>query len=122
MKKNISNKVLKKSLSLLNNQYKLEIIYYLGLRRKMRFGEIKKDLGTITQQLLTKLLREMEKDTLITREVSKGFPRRVDYSLTKFGKSTKPIINSIFRWELNNSTLINKVVKKNVLDSIYDYY
>jgi DNA-binding HxlR family transcriptional regulator len=120
--KNLSNRVLKKSLSLLNNKFKLEILYHLNIRRKMRFGEIKNNIATITQQLLTKLLREMEKDTLITREVSKGFPRRVDYSLTKFGKSTKPIINSIFRWELNNSTLINKVVKKNVLDSIYDYY
>ena len=122
MKKNISNKVLKKSLSLLNNKYKLEIIYYLGLRRKMRFGEIKKDLGTITQQLLTKILKEMEKDSLIIRKEFSGFPRRVDYVLTDFGKGTRPIINSIVKWEINNNKLITKVLKKKVTDSIYDYY
>ena len=122
IEKNISNKVLKKSLSLFSNKYKLEIIYYLHIRGKMRFGEIKNEIGTITQQLLTKLLRGMEKNTLITREESKDFPRRVDYSLTNFGKSTKAMINSIFKWEQNNSRLINKVIKKNIIDSIYDYY
>jgi DNA-binding HxlR family transcriptional regulator len=121
MEKNISNKALKKSLTLLNNKYKFEIIYYLS-SKTLRFGELKKKINTITQQLLTKLLREMEKDQIINKKNFTGFPRRVDYSLTDLGKSIKPIINSILKWEIKNSKAINKIVKKNVLDSIYDYY
>ena len=121
MEKNISNKALKKSLTLLNNKYKFEIIYYLS-SKTLRFGELKKKINTITQQLLTKLLREMEKDQIINKKNFTGFPRRVDYSLTDLGKSIKPIINSILKWEIKNSKAIKKIVKKNVLDSIYDYY
>ena len=121
MKKNNLNKTLKKCLILLNSKYKLEIIFYLSVK-KMRFGEIKENIETITQQLLTKLLREMEKDNLIIREEFKYFPRRVDYSLTAFGKSTKPIINSLCKWEKNNLKIINKLIKENFLNSVYDYY
>ena len=121
VEKTISNRILKKSLTLLNNKYKFEIIFYLG-NKKMRFTEIKKNIGTITQQLLTKLLREMEKDKLIVREKYNGLPRRVDYSLTNFGKSTKIIVNCISRWEQKNLKTINKVMKKKIVDSIYDYY
>lgn len=121
VEKTISNRILKKSLTLLNNKYKFEIIFYLG-SKKMRFTEIKKNIGTITQQLLTKLLREMEKDKLIVREKYNGLPRRVDYSLTDFGKSTKIIVNCISRWEQKNLKTINKVMKKKIVDSIYDYY
>ena len=121
MKKLITNKALKKGLTLLNNKYKFEIIYYLSFK-KMRFGEIKISIGTISQQMLSKLLKEMERDKLVLREKFGGFPRRVDYSLTDFGKSVKIIINSISKWELNNLKIINKVVKKKILDSVYDYY
>jgi len=121
VKKNISNKALKKSLTLLNNKYKFEIIYYLR-SKKLRFGELKKNIDTITQQLLTKLLKEMEKDQIIYRKDFAGFPRRVEYSLTNLGKSIKLIINSILKWETKNHKAINKIIKKNDLDSIYDYY
>ena len=88
----------------------------------MRFGEIKISIGTISQQLQTKLLKEMEKDGLILREKYNGFPRRVDYSLTNFGKSAKIVVNSLCRWEKNNLKIISKAVKKKILDSVYDYY
>ena len=122
MEKNLSNKVLKKSLNLFNNKYKFEILYYLNIKKKMRFGEIKIEIGLITQQLLTKLLKELEKDMLVNRNEYNGFPRKVEYTLTSFGKSTKPIINSILKWELNHIRLINKLMKKKITDSIYDYY
>ena len=118
----MSNKCLKKSLSLLNNKFKFEIIYYLGVSKKMRFGEIKKKLGTITQQLLTKILKEMEIDTLVNRKDHGGFPRKVEYTLTDLGKSAKPITNSIVKWEIRNNKLLNKLIKKKITNSIFDYY
>ena len=112
---------LKKTLIFLDNKYKIEIIYYLGLKT-MRFGEIKKNMQEITQQLLTKQLKEMDKSNLIKRKQFKGFPRRVEYSLTNFGISVQPIIQLMLSWEKDNSRKINYILKKQPLNSIYDYY
>ena len=117
----ILNIPLKKILKLLDNKYKYEIIYNLTLN-KMRFGEIKENIATITQQLLTKQLKQLEKDNLITRKKYNGFPRKVEYSLTSFGQSLKPLINIMKKWEEKNIKLINKQLKKKKLYSLYDYY
>ena len=100
VKKTIYSKPLKKILSLLNNKYKFEIIYYLGFK-KMRFGDIKESLGVITQQLLTKQLRQMEGNNLIIRKKYNGFPRKVEYSLTTLGRSLKPLVEVMLKWEKN---------------------
>ena len=112
---------LKKTLIFLDNKYKIEIIYYLGLKT-MRFGEIKKNMQEITQQLLTKQLKEMNKHNLIKRKQFTGFPRKVEYSLTNVGISSQPIIQLMLRWEKDNSRKINYILKKQPLNSIYDYY
>ena len=51
----------------------------------MRFGEIKSSLFNINQQLLVKLLKQLEKDKLIKKKEFKGFPIKVEYSITLFG-------------------------------------
>ena len=121
VQKTINSKPLKKILSLLNNKYKFEIIYYLSFQ-KMRFGEIKENLGVITQQLLTKQLKQMEGNNLIIRKKYDGFTRKVEYSLTTLGCSLKPLVEVMLKWEKNNSKKINYLLKKKFLDSIYDYY
>ena len=117
----ILNIPLKKILKLLDNKYKYEIIYNLTLN-KMRFGEIKENIATITQQLLTKQLKQLEKNNLIARKIYNGFPRKVEYSLTSFGQSLKPLINIMKKWEEKNIKLINKQLNKKKLYSLYDYY
>ena len=119
--KAILDKPLQKTLKLLNNKFKIEITYILSIN-KMRFGEIKERLTIITQQLLTKQLKQLEKDSLIKRKKYDGFPRKVEYSLTSFGRSLKPILNMMKKWEEKNIKLINKQLKKKKIDSLYDYY
>ena len=119
--KNTVNFKLKRTLNLLDNKFKFEIIYLL-LSTEMRFGEIKFTIDLITQQLLTKILRELENDNLILRKKYSGFPRKVVYSLTPFGRSLNPIIKSLLGWEEKNSIKINNQIKKRKLNSLYDYY
>ena len=121
LKKQQKLKPLKKILLFLNNRYKFEIIYYLSLQ-KMRFGEIKDNLESITQQLLTKQLKEMEKDNLIIRKKYNQFPKKVEYSLSIFGDSLVPLVKSMNKWEKTNVKKINTVIKKRLLNSIFDYY
>ena len=121
LKKQQKPKPLKKVLLFLNNRYKFEIIYYLSLQ-KMRFGEIKDSLESITQQLLTKQLKEMEKDNLIIRKKYNQFPKKVEYSLSVFGDSLIPLVKSMNKWEKTNIKKINTIMKKRLLNSIFDYY
>ena len=121
LQKQAKPKPLKKILLFLNNRYKFEIIYNLSLQ-KMRFGEIKINLENITQQLLTKQLKEMEKDSLIVRKKYNQFPKKVEYSLSVLGRTLVPLIISMNKWEKTNVKKINIIVNKRLLNSIFDYY
>ena len=116
-----NNQSLKNIYFFVGAKYKIEILYYLSLK-KMRFSEIKDNIGTITQQLLTKQLRQMEKDFLLNRKDYIGYPRRVEYSLSGLGKSLIPVISSMQKWEQINSKKILKIIKINNPKSLYDYY
>ena len=65
---------------------------------KLRFGEFNKILPTISQRMLTKQLRELEKDNLVNRKVYAEVPSKVEYSLTKKGKAVIPILDAIHNW------------------------
>ena len=112
---------LKTILNLLDNRFKFEIIYYL-LKKKLRFGEIKYSLSDINQQLLTKLLKQLEKDKLIKRKKFRGFPRKVEYEISTFGLLLKPLIDNIYKWEEKNKKALLKYIKINKNNSLYDYY
>ena len=65
---------------------------------KLRFNEINKSLPNITQRMLTKQLRELEKDNLVNRKVYAEVPPKVEYSLTEKGKSVIPILELLCDW------------------------
>ncbi len=65
---------------------------------KLRFNEINKKLPEITQRMLTKTLRQLEKDGIIKRKVYAEVPPRVEYSLTPKGESVLPILDSLCQW------------------------
>ena len=121
IKKNNNIFPLKTILNLLDNKFKFEIIYYL-LKKKLRFGEIKYSLSNINQQLLTKLLKQLEKDKLIKRKKFRGFPRKVEYEISTFGLLLKPLIDNIYKWEEKNKKALLKYIKINKNNSLYDYY
>tara|TARA_B100000965_G_scaffold33635_1_gene24834 strand:- start:123 stop:434 length:312 start_codon:yes stop_codon:yes gene_type:complete len=89
------------ALKVIGGKWKIAILYNLN-ERPHRFGELRKILYPITQQMLTKQLRELEKDNLINRTVYEVIPPKVEYSLTKFGKSFKPVIQSLCKWSSEN--------------------
>lgn len=68
---------------------------------KLRFGEINKAIPAITQRMLTKQLRELEKDDLLTRKVYREVPPKVEYTLTKKGESVIPILEELCKWGKN---------------------
>ena len=121
IRKNNNFLPLKTILNLLDNRFKFEIIYYL-LKKKLRFGEIKYSLSDINQQLLTKLLKQLEKDKLIKKKQFRGFPRKVEYEISTFGLLLKPLIDNIYKWEEKNKKVLLKYIKSKRDNSLYDYY
>ena len=78
-------------LKAISGRWKLLILISLFERVK-RFGQLQKELKGISQKVLTQQLRELELDGLIHREVYPEIPAKVEYSLTAFGETLKPII------------------------------
>ncbi|WP_377287859.1 winged helix-turn-helix transcriptional regulator [Rhizobium sp. SG2393] len=84
-------------LDLLDGKWKGVILYHL-LSGTLRFSELRRKLKGITQRMLTKQLRELEEDGLITRTVFAVVPPRVDYALSERGESLRPVLLAMKDW------------------------
>ena len=78
-------------------------------KKKVRF--VKRTLSKVTQQMLSKQLKELEQDGLVNREVKSVMPPKVEYSLTSL--SLIPILKSLSNWNNKNSRNINLNLNKN---------
>jgi DNA-binding HxlR family transcriptional regulator len=66
--------------------------------RPMRFNEIRHTIGNISQRMLTLTLRELERDGLVTRTVYPTIPPRVEYQLTKLGRTLREPLIAVADW------------------------
>jgi DNA-binding HxlR family transcriptional regulator len=71
-----------------------------------RFSEIRRSLGSISQRMLTLTLRGLERDGLVTRTVYPSIPPRVDYELTKLGRSLLEPVSAMGLWARQNRATI----------------
>ena len=75
---------------LIGDKWKVLILRDL-MNGTMRFGELKKSIGTVSQKVLTAQLRDMEEKGLLTRRIYAEVPPGVEYTLTETGYRPKPI-------------------------------
>src|SRR6056300_1709000 len=98
----------------LGGKWKIRILFTLFNNKKVRFNELKKVLKTITQQMLSKQLKELEIDGIVNRKVHQVVPpKKVEYSLTEFGLSVIPILKSFSDWNRKNTRTISLKLNKN---------
>ncbi len=86
-------------IDLISGKWKLLILRELMSGTK-RFSELKRNIPGITQKMLTKQLRDLERAGLIERKVYPEVPPRVEYSLTPLGESLKGIFDAMHEWGL----------------------
>ena len=82
-------------LIMLQGRWKSQLMYEMCIYDTVRFGQLKKDLPGITNTMLTKALRELEEDGLVSREQFNEIPPHVEYSLTEMGRDLLPVFYSI---------------------------
>ena len=88
-------------LSRVGDKWTVLVVETLGGGPK-RFNELRKALGSISQRMLTLTLRALERDGLVTRTVFPTVPPRVEYELTKLGRSLLDPVNALSLWARKN--------------------
>jgi DNA-binding HxlR family transcriptional regulator len=73
-----------------------------------RFGELRREIGGVSQKMLTQTLRGLERDGLVARVVYASVPPKVEYSLTELGRTVIRILEAIREWSEKN---IEEVLK-----------
>jgi DNA-binding HxlR family transcriptional regulator len=72
-----------------------------------RFNELRREIPSVSQRMLTLTLRNLERDGLVNRTVTPSIPPRVDYELTDLGRSLQKPIMALERWALDNVAAIH---------------
>ena len=85
------------TISLIGGKYKSLILWKLT-SGTLRFSQLRKEVPCATPKMLTRQLRELETDGLVNREVFPVVPPKLEYSLTDFGKSIQPVLESMYTW------------------------
>lgn len=84
-------------LQLIGGKYKALILWHL-VQGKKRYGALSRLISQATPKMLTQQLRELEADGLVTRTVYPVVPPKVEYALTAFGLSLKPVLDRMYAW------------------------
>ena len=90
------------TMSLISGKHKMVILYCLMEYQPVRFNEMKRYLGKITDKPLSSNLKELEEDQLIVRKEYPQIPPKVEYSLTERGESLMNVLDQLCIWGSQN--------------------
>jgi len=73
----------------------------------MRFNELRREIPSVSQRMLTLTLRNLERDGLVSRKVTPSIPPRVDYALTELGHSLQKPVQALVGWAIQHDEQIH---------------
>jgi DNA-binding HxlR family transcriptional regulator len=85
------------------NRWSLGIVHALGVAGTLRHAELGRQLAGVTQRMLTRSLRQLERDGLIVRRDHQEVPPRVDYTLTPLGRGLLVGMMPLWTWVIDNA-------------------
>lgn len=98
------------AISLIDGKWKSVVLFHL-LDGTLRFNELRRQIPSVTQRMLTNQLRELEEDGLIERKIYAQVPPKVEYSLSPLGRSIEPILLALKDWGDTNIDRFSKPIK-----------
>ena len=90
---------LRKTLDLVGDKWVVATIYVLSHGTK-RYGELQREIGDISQRMLTRTVRNLERDGLVHRKVYPVVPPKVEYSLTPLGETLSEVLKKLCDWSI----------------------
>lgn len=98
-------------LSRIGDKWSVLVVSTLGDGSR-RFNELRREIPSVSQRMLTLTLRNLERDGLVRRTVTPSIPPRVDYELTDLGRSLQCPIAKLQQWALDNVGAIHAAQAK----------
>jgi DNA-binding HxlR family transcriptional regulator len=98
------------AMDLLGGKWKGVILWYLQ-DTTLRFTELKKCIVTISEKVLIRELRELEKAGLVIRKVYPEVPPKVEYCLSEFGKTLAPVLNAVSKFGISYAANFGQVTE-----------
>jgi DNA-binding HxlR family transcriptional regulator len=98
---------IQRTMAMIADKWKVIVIANLGEGTK-RFRELQRAMAGVTPKVLTRQLRDLEHDGLVSRVAYAEIPPRVEYSLTPLGRSLLPILQQLHNWAVANSDTLLK--------------
>jgi DNA-binding HxlR family transcriptional regulator len=92
----------------ISDKWSVLSILALGANGTMRFNEMRKSIGDVSQRMLTVTLKNLEKDGFIRRKVYAEVPPRVEYTLTPLGIGLLEQVDQLSKWAVSNADAILK--------------
>jgi len=86
------------TLDVIGGKWKVVILFHLSHDGTHRFAELRRKIPGVSERMLTQQLRELEGDGIVHREVYPEVPPKVEYSLTEYGRTLRPITNVMCEW------------------------
>ena len=103
-------------LARIGDKWSVLVVTRLG-QGPVRFNELRRAIGGISQRMLTLTLRGLERDGLVTRTVFVTIPPRVDYALTPLGRDLLEPVSALGAWALRNQAKIARARERFDADS-----
>ena len=94
-------------LSRIGDKWTVLVVQTLG-QGSRRFNELRREIPSVSQRMLTLTLRNLERDGIVSRTVTPSIPPRVDYELTELGRSLQKPICGLVTWAMDHSDAIHE--------------
>ena len=90
------------TMSVIEGKWKTVVLCKLVMKKKLRFNQLIKEIDGVSPRILSKQLKELERDGVISRTSFPEIPPRVEYQLTEKGESLIPLLKIMGDWGLRN--------------------
>lgn len=97
----------------LGNKWALVVLMKISEHEPVRFNELYRNIPSVSEKVLSQVLKQLTTDGIIQRKLFPDVPPRVEYSLSELGNTLLPSIESLINWGRENFDRIIENRKKN---------
>ena len=105
-----SHPYLRQTITLISDKWIVAVLYILSFGTK-RYGEIEREIGSISQRMLTRTLQDLERNGFVHRQAYPAVPTIVEYSLTPLGVSLSEVTKNLCDWSIENFDRVEEARK-----------